>query len=88
MLPPKIRYDGQKATITLGELRASTGDVFERVERGMEVTVTKYGKPIALLSPPETVIDRAGNITGRKPLTFGVDLGGEYAIGVTHLTPQ
>ena len=85
-LPQKIRYDGQKATLTLGEFRAAPGDAIERVERGMEITLTRYGKPVATLSPPETVIDRKGNIeAGRKPLTFGVDLGGEYAFGLTHL---
>lgn len=85
-LPQKTRYDGQTATLSLGEFRAAPGEALERVMLGMEITLTKRGKPIAILSPPETVIDRKGNITsGRKPLTFGIDLGGEYAFGLTHL---
>lgn len=86
-LPQKVRFDGEAATITVSEFRSAPGDALDRVSRGMEITITKNGKPVAVLSPPETVIDRAGNIvSGRKPLTFGVDLGGEYAIGLTHLT--
>lgn len=84
-LPPKIDYSGQKATLTVTEFRSAHGDALDRVSRGMEIIVTKNGKPIAVLSPPETVIDRSGKFTGRKPLTFGVDLGGEYAFGMTPL---
>lgn len=78
-LPPRIDYSGQKATITMMEFSNAPGDVIERVERGMEITVTKNGKPVAVLLPPDTVIRRDGSITGRKPLTMGLHLGGEYA---------
>ena len=86
-LPPKIDYSGQKATLTVTEFRSAPGDALDRVSRGMEITVTKNGRPVAVLSPPETVIDRSGKLTGRKPLTFGLDLGSEYAL-CTEITRQ
>lgn len=78
-LPPKIDYRGQKATVTMMEFRRAPGDAIERAERGMEITITRNGKPVAVLVPAPTVIDGRGRITGLKPLTFGIDLGGEYA---------
>jgi prevent-host-death family protein len=78
-LPQKIRFDGQKATVTVTEFRSAPGDALDRVSRGMEITVTKNGKPVAVLSPPKTVINSDGSFTGRKPLTLGLDLGGEYS---------
>lgn len=69
-LPAKLDYRGQKATITMMEFRNAPGDVIERVERGMEIIITKNGKPVAVLLQPETVINRDGSFTGRAPLTF------------------
>ena len=69
-LPQKIRFDGETATLTVSEFRAAPGDVLDRVSRGMEITVTKNGKPVAVISPPETVVHPDGSFTGRAPLTF------------------
>lgn len=69
-LPQKIRFDGETATLTVSEFRAAPGDALDRVARGMEITVTKNGKPVAVISPPETVVNRDGSFTGRAPLTF------------------
>ena len=69
-LPQKIRFDGETATITVTEFRSAPGDALDRISRGMEITITKNGKPVAVLSPPETVINRDGSFTGRAPLTF------------------
>ena len=77
-LPQKIRFDGETCTLTVTEFRAQPGEVLDRVSRGMEITITKNGNPGAVLSPPETIIKSDGTFTGRKPLTFGLDLGGEY----------
>lgn len=66
-LPQKIRFDGQAATITVSEFRAAPGDTLDRVARGMEITITKNGKPVAVPSPPETVINSDGSFTGRAP---------------------
>jgi prevent-host-death family protein len=79
-MPPKLDYTGQKATITMMELRKSPGDVIERVERGMEVTITKNGRSVAVLVPTATVIKSNGTFIGAKPLTFKLNLGGEYGI--------
>lgn len=69
-LPQKIRFDGETATITVSEFRSAPGDALDRVARGMEITITKNGKPVAVLSPPETVVNPDGSFTGRAPLTF------------------
>lgn len=69
-LPQRIRFDGETATLTVGEFRAAPGDVLDRVSRGMEITITKNGRPVAVLSPPETTINRDGSFTGRAPLTL------------------
>lgn len=73
-LPQKIRFDGEAATITVSEFRSATGDALDRVSRGMEITITKNGKPVAVMSPPETVIQSDGSFTGRAPLTLRQNL--------------
>jgi prevent-host-death family protein len=69
-LPKKIRFDGEAATVTVTEFRSAPGDALDRVSRGMEITITKNGKPVAVMSPPETVINPDGSFIGRAPLTF------------------
>lgn len=73
-LPQKIRFDGETATLTVSEFRSAPGDALDRVARGMEITVTKNGRPVAVLSPPGTVINRDGSFTGRAPLTYRTNL--------------
>lgn len=85
---PKLSFVGEIATITMMELRSNPGEILDRVSRGLEVRVTKSGKWVATMKAPalgartdDTIIVRRDGTTedGRKPLTFGLDLGGEYA---------
>jgi antitoxin (DNA-binding transcriptional repressor) of toxin-antitoxin stability system len=85
---PQLNFVGEVATITMMELRANPGEVLDRVSRGLEVRVTKQGKWVATMKAPslaipadDTIVIRPDGTTedGRKPLTFGLDLGGEYA---------
>jgi antitoxin (DNA-binding transcriptional repressor) of toxin-antitoxin stability system len=86
---PKLNFEGETATITMMELRSNPGEILDRVSRGLSVLVTKQGKWIATmrapsLSDPEDdspiVVRPDGTIEGgRKPLTFGLNLGCEYA---------
>ncbi len=86
---PKLSFVGETATITMMELRSNPGEILDRVSRGLTVRVTKSGKWIATMRSPsladpedtdDTIIIRPdGTVqSGRKPLTFGLDLGGEY----------
>lgn len=83
---PKLSFVGETATITMMELRSNPGEILDRVSRGLEVRITKQGKWIATLRAPslsddDTIVVRHDGTTedGRKPLTFRLNLGGEYA---------
>lgn len=83
---PKLDFTDEVATVTMMELRQQPGEIMDRVARGLTVYVTKSGRAVAKLLPfshteDETIIVRPDGSTegGRKPLTFGLDLGGEYA---------
>ncbi len=84
---PKLSFVGETATITMMELRQQPGEIMDRVSRGLTVYITKSGRAVAKLIPvsddhsDETIIIRSDGTTedGRKPLTFRLDLGGEYA---------
>jgi antitoxin (DNA-binding transcriptional repressor) of toxin-antitoxin stability system len=77
---PKKDYRGQKATITMMELRSNPGEVIDSVAHGLTVGITKAGKEVAILAQSDqsldtTIIHRDGSITGQIPLTFGRNLG-------------
>ncbi len=42
-------------TISAKQLKQKTGEVIRRVKSGERLTLTYRGKPIAIISPPETV---------------------------------
>jgi hypothetical protein len=44
---------GQEETITLMDFRKAPGDVITQVQMGKTFTLTKNGKPVAILSKPE-----------------------------------
>ena len=80
MTLPKKDFRGEKATITMMELRKTPGEVFDRVENGMKVTVTKQGKEIGIISRGEepsgtTIVKPNGEISGEVPLTLRRNLG-------------
>jgi antitoxin (DNA-binding transcriptional repressor) of toxin-antitoxin stability system len=69
-------------TITMMELRQHPGEYAFRVRAdGETFLVTYQGKPCFKMVPVSdvTVIRPDGSIRGPKPLTMGLDLGGEYA---------
>ena len=78
---PTRNYYGNKATITMMELRAHPGEVVDLVFCGLVVEITKQGRIVAVLSPPTssgdeaTVIHKNGNIVGPVPLTLRTHLG-------------
>jgi len=58
------------ATMTISEARAALPDVLDRVAEGEEVTITRHGRPVAVVVRPDilwsrrarTVLDDAGRI--------------------------
>ena len=75
---PRKDFDGQEATVTMMELRASPGDVIDRVTHGMVVHVTKNKTRVASIVPPEiTVIAKDGSYVGARPVTMGRKLGND-----------
>lgn len=68
-------------TITMMQLRSKPGEYAFRVRADREsFLVTYQGKPCFRMVPLDdsTVIRADGSIKGQKPLTMGLDLGGEY----------
>lgn len=74
--------DNFMKTITMMQLRASPGEYAFRVRAdGESFVVTYQGKPCFKMVPVEdmTIVRADGTTKGPKPLTMGLDLGGEYA---------
>lgn len=79
MTLPRKDFDGQEATITVMELRAAPGDAIDRATHGMKIHITKNGKHVASIVPPEhTTIAPDGSFTGARPLTMGRNLGDKF----------
>ena len=48
-------YDSCMAFMTVSEARAALPDVLTRVAQGEEITITRYGSPIAVVVRPDIV---------------------------------
>lgn len=49
------------ATVGIAEAKAKLSELVERAERGEEVVIARYGKPIAkIVAVPEGKVDRSG----------------------------
>ena len=69
-------------TITMMQLRSSPGEYAFRVRAdGESFLVTYQGKPCFKMVPVEdvTIVRPDGSCKGPKPLTMGLNLGGEYS---------
>lgn len=77
---PKIDLTGQRAKITMMELRSNPGQVIDSVGHGLTIDIEKNGKRVAVLarsdaSAESTTIHRDGSISGAVPLTLRRNLG-------------
>jgi prevent-host-death family protein len=54
------------AQLSVSEARATLPEVLDRVERGEEITITRHGRPVAVLLRPDSVrMRRAEQAIGR-----------------------
>jgi antitoxin (DNA-binding transcriptional repressor) of toxin-antitoxin stability system len=53
-------YYSCMAVMTLSEARAALPDVVTRVARGEEITITRYGSPVAVVVRPDIVWSQSG----------------------------
>lgn len=68
-------------TITMMQLRASPGEYAFRVRADGETFVVTYqGKPCFKMAPVDdmTIVKSDGTFKGPRPLTMGLNLGGNY----------
>ena len=77
---PVIHF-GLEADVTVGDLRNHGGEVFERVERGETMVVTRDGRPVAELRPlrrpsvdPGELIRRGRHLPHVDAGTLGADI--------------
>ena len=74
-IPRNIRR-GQAFSITMMELRKQPGEVIEAVRDGAIVYITKQGRHIATMAPPDDVDDTivvnpdGSTVGNRRPLTW------------------
>ena len=80
-------------SLTMSEARARLPELLDRIERGEEITITRHGRPAAVLLRPdklrvrrgESAIDRAREIgrmieeARQQPLGPGIDMDPAYA---------
>ena len=50
-------------SLTVSEARARLPELLDRIERGEEITITRHGRPAAVLLRPDTVRIRRGEST-------------------------
>jgi antitoxin (DNA-binding transcriptional repressor) of toxin-antitoxin stability system len=48
-------YDSYMAVMTVSEARAALPEVLTRVAQGEEITITRYGSPVAVVVRPDVV---------------------------------
>lgn len=58
--------EGKDVTITMMDLRGAPGDVMDLVLQGAIVTVTRQGKPIAVIHTPEPTALELGAAARRR----------------------
>jgi antitoxin (DNA-binding transcriptional repressor) of toxin-antitoxin stability system len=51
-------YNFRMATMTVSEARAALPELLSRVEEGEEVTITRHGRPVAVLIRPDALRSR------------------------------
>jgi antitoxin (DNA-binding transcriptional repressor) of toxin-antitoxin stability system len=53
-------YDVPMAVMTVSEARADLPEVLTRVAQGEEITITRYGRPIAVVVRPDIIWSQPG----------------------------
>ena len=58
-----MTYDLAMATMNASEARAALPELLTRVEGGEEVTITRHGRPVAVLVRPDVLRSRRAEVT-------------------------
>jgi hypothetical protein len=53
-------YDSYMAVMTVSEARAALPEVLTRVAQGEEITITRYGSPVAVVVRPDIIWSQPG----------------------------
>ncbi|MGQ0619687.1 MAG: type II toxin-antitoxin system Phd/YefM family antitoxin [Panacagrimonas sp.] len=59
--------------VTVRELRAESGKVWEKLAAGQEIVITRNGKPFAIMAPTEPA-EVEGNLRALRAARFGAAL--------------
>ena len=59
-LADRLLMLGKEAEITMMEFRSAPGDVIDMVIQGMTITLTRQGKPVAVIHRPEPTVLQLG----------------------------
>jgi antitoxin (DNA-binding transcriptional repressor) of toxin-antitoxin stability system len=78
------------AIMTVSEARASLPELLTRVEEGEEVTITRHGRPVAVVVRPDVLRPRAAVVieeAARLHEMLAAAAEGEFSLG-PGLTPE
>lgn len=69
--PRKSKNRADTAVVSAAYAKANLGELLKTVQRGQVVTIERYNKPVAILSPPlppERRVPKFGTVRGAKIL--------------------
>jgi antitoxin (DNA-binding transcriptional repressor) of toxin-antitoxin stability system len=84
-------YAYPMAVMTVSEARAALPEVLNRVEGGEEITITRHGRPVAVIVRPDIMWSRSraeGVLADADRLNQLIEAAGESPMSAGGLTPE